>query len=41
MQLSFSDAVNVSEKISEQSGVIGEKIEISDVNDIHALRVGY
>ena len=39
LQLSFSDSFNVGEKITEQSGVIGEKIEISSYEKISAVRV--
>jgi elongation factor Ts len=39
LQLSFSDAFNVGEKITEQSGIIGEKIEISSFEKIDAVRV--
>ena len=39
LQLSFSDSFTVGEKITEQSGVIGEKIEISSFEKIEAVRV--
>ncbi|MDG2343767.1 MAG: translation elongation factor Ts [Flavobacteriales bacterium] len=39
LQLNFSDSFTVGEKITEQSGVIGEKIEISSFEKIEAVRV--
>mgnify|MGYP001407866450 CR=1 FL=1 len=39
LQLNFSDSFTVGEKITEQSGVIGEKIEISSFERIEAVRV--
>ena len=39
LQLNFSNSFTVGEKITEQSGVIGEKIEISSFEKIEAVRV--
>ena len=39
LKLNFSDSFTVGEKITEQSGVIGEKIEISSFERIEAVRV--